>query len=163
MGLPEEELIALRRGGILHDIGKIGIPDAVLLKPGKLTPDEWMVMREHPLIGERICKPLRSLKLVLPIIRHHHERWDGSGYPDGLKGEEIPVTARVLQAVDVYDALRTKRPYKPAFPQEQVFEIMRAEAAKGWWDRRIVDIFIDLARQGKLRETGDALLSPVAR
>ncbi len=163
MGLPEEELTALRRGGILHDIGKIGIPDAILLKPGKLTADEWMVMREHPLIGERICKPLKSLKLVLPIIRHHHEKSDGSGYPDGLKGEEIPVTARILQVVDIYDALTTKRPYKPAFPQEQVFQIMRGEAAKGWWDRRILETFVELAQLGMLRPPSGLLASPVAR
>jgi putative two-component system response regulator len=163
LGLAEEELTALRRGGILHDIGKIGIPDAILLKPGKLTPDEWVVMREHPLIGERICNPLKSLKLVLPIIRHHHEKSDGSGYPDGLKAEEIPVTARILQVVDIYDALTTKRPYKPAFPQDQVFQIMREEAAKGWWDRRILETFVELAQLGMLRPPAGLLPSPVAR
>jgi putative two-component system response regulator len=163
MGLSAEELTALRRGGILHDIGKIGTPDAILLKPGKLTPDEWVIMREHPLIGERICKPLKSLKLVLPIIRHHHEKWDGSGYPDGLKGEEIPITARTLQVVDIYDALTTKRPYKPAFPQEQVFQIMRGEAAKGWWDPRILETFVELTQMGMLRPPTALLPSPVAR
>ena len=163
MGLSAEELTALRRGGILHDIGKIGTPDAILLKPGKLTPDEWMIMREHPLIGERICKPLKSLKLVLPIIRHHHEKLDGSGYPDGLKGEKIPITARILQVVDIYDALTTKRPYKPAFPQEQVFQIMRGEAAKGWWDPRILETFVELTQMGMLHTPTGLLPSPVAR
>ncbi len=163
LGLAEEELTALRRGGVLHDIGKIGIPDSILLKPGKLTTEEWTVMREHPLIGERICKPLRSLRLVLPIIRHHHERWDGSGYPDGLKGEEIPVTARVLQVVDVYDALTTKRPYKPAFPHEQVYQIMQSEAAKGWWDQRILERFVELVRGGRLRAPAVLLASTGAR
>ena len=163
MGLPEEELTALRRGGVLHDIGKIAIPDTILAKPGPLTEDEWAIMREHPLIGERICKPLKTLKLVLPIIRHHHEKWNGSGYPDGLKGEEIPVTARVLQVVDVYDALTTKRPYKPGLPQERVFEIMQEEAAKGWWDRRILETFLPLARKGMLRPPDRLLASPVAR
>ena len=163
MGLSAEELTALRRGGILHDIGKIGTPDAILLKPGKLTPDEWMIMREHPLIGERICKPLKSLKLVLPIIRHHHEKLDGSGYPDGLKGEKIPITARILQVVDIYDALTTKRPYKPAFPQEQVFQIMRGEAAKGWWDPRILETFVELTQMGMLHTPTALLPSPVAR
>jgi len=163
MGLPEEELTALRRGGVLHDIGKIMIPDTILAKPGPLTQDEWTIMREHPLVGERICKPLKTLKLVLPIIRHHHEKWNGSGYPDGLKGEEIPVTARILQVVDVYDALTTKRPYKPALPQERVFEIMQEEVAKGWWDRRILETFLPLARKGMLRPPDRLLASPVAR
>ena len=163
LGLPEEELTALRRGGVLHDIGKIGIPDAILLKPGRLTPDEWMIMREHPLIGERICKPLKSLKLVLPIIRHHHEKWDGNGYPDGLKGEEIPITARVLQVVDVYDALTTKRPYKEAFSEQQVYQIMLGEAAKGWWDRRILETFVDLARRAMLQPPAGLSPSPATR
>ncbi|MGH7394251.1 MAG: HD-GYP domain-containing protein [Candidatus Methylomirabilales bacterium] len=163
MGLPGEELTALRRGGVLHDIGKIMIPDTILAKPGKLSEDEWTIMREHPLIGERICKPLKTLKLVLPIIRHHHEKGDGSGYPDGLKGEEIPVTARILQVVDVYDALTTKRPYKPGLPQERVFEIMLEEAAKGWWDRRILEAFLQLTRKGKLRPPDGQIASPVAR
>jgi putative two-component system response regulator len=163
LSLAEEELTALRRGGVLHDIGKIGIPESILLKPGKLTPEEWTVMREHPIIGERICKPLKSLRLVLPIIRHHHERWDGSGYPDGLKREEIPITARVLQVVDVYDALTTKRPYKPAFPQEQVLQIMQSEAAKGWWDQRILDEFVELALGGRLRPPAVLLASLVPR
>lgn len=107
-----------------------------------------MVMREHPVIGERICKPLKSLKLVLPIIRHHHERWDGSGYPDGLKGQEIPLTARIIQIVDIYDALITARPYKPPLARERVLSIMRKEAEKGWRDPELVEHFIALLENG---------------
>ena len=134
IGLPADQIVALRRGGIVHDIGKVAVPDAILLKPGKLTEDEWRVMREHPVVGERICAPLKSFGLVLPIIRHHHERLDGSGYPDGLKGEQVPVTARVLQIVDVYDALTTTRPYRQALSTAEALEIMEAEVKKGWWD-----------------------------
>src|SRR3982075_4716077 len=101
LNLAEEQLVALRRAGIVHDVGKIAIPDAILLQPGRLTPEEWTIIREYSVIGERICAPLKSFRLVLPIIRHHHEKLDGSGYPDGLRGDAIPLTARVLQIVDV--------------------------------------------------------------
>ena len=148
LGLTQEQLKALHRGGILHDLGKIGIPDAILLKPGPLNDVERAVVREHPAIGERICRPLKSLRLVLPIIRHHHERWDGSGYPDGLAGEAIPVTARALQVVDVYDALTTQRPYKPAYSHDQACAIMREETTKGWWDSGMVEAFIALISNG---------------
>jgi putative two-component system response regulator len=134
LGLPEEQVTALRRGGVVHDIGKIAVPDSILLKPSSLSPDEWKLVREHPVVGERICAPLKSFRYVLPIIRHHHEKFDGSGYPDGLRGESIPTTARVLQVVDVYDALTTERPYKRAFSSSEALETMREEVAKGWWD-----------------------------
>ncbi|MFI5340662.1 MAG: HD-GYP domain-containing protein [Candidatus Methylomirabilales bacterium] len=147
-GLPPEQLKALHRGGILHDLGKIGVPDSILLKPGPLNDVERAVIREHPAIGERICAPLRSLRLVLPIIRHHHERWDGTGYPDGLAGEAIPITARILQSVDIYDALITERPYKPAYSHEQACAIMREEVARGWWDRTTVEALITLLSNG---------------
>lgn len=148
LGLPRDQLRALHRGGILHDLGKIATPDAILLKPGILTEVETVVIRKHPLIGERICAPLRSLRQVLPIIRHHHERWDGSGYPDGLAGEAIPLTARILQSADIYDALTTARPYKPAYSREQACAIMREEAAKGWWDPNAVEALITLVSNG---------------
>ena len=151
VGLPSEQIVALRRGGIVHDIGKVAVPDAVLLKPGKLTEDEWKVMREHPVVGERICAPLKSFGLVLPIIRHHHERLDGSGYPDGLKGEQVPVTARVLQIVDVYDALTTTRPYRQALSTAEALEIMEAEVKKGWWDPAIFREFARLMRSSAPR------------
>jgi len=135
LGLPDEDIKALRRAGIVHDIGKVAVPDAILLKPGPLSAEETAVMRKHPVVGERICAPLRTFRLVLPIIRHHHERHDGSGYPDGLRGDEIPLTAAILQLADVYDALTTNRPYRTASPQEVALEIMQEEAERGWWDR----------------------------
>jgi putative two-component system response regulator len=148
LGLPDEQITALRRAGVVHDIGKIAIPDSIILKPSSLSPDEWKLMREHPVVGERICAPLKSFRLVLPIIRHHHEKFDGSGYPDGLQGENIPVTARVLQIVDVYDALTTVRPYKPAFSITDAMQTMKLEVAKGWWDAHIFDEFEQLVRSG---------------
>jgi putative two-component system response regulator len=142
LGLEEESIVALKRGGFLHDLGKVGIPDEVLKKGSNLTPDERKIMQQHPVIGERICKPLKSLRQVLPIIRHHHEHWDGSGYPDGLAGEDIPLLARVLQVVDVYDALRTARPYKAALSHDAAIDVMLDEAARGLWDPYIVHAFI---------------------
>jgi putative two-component system response regulator len=141
LGLPEEELKALRRAGVVHDVGKVVVPDAVLLKRGPLSVKEQMLMRQHPIVGERICAPLKSFRLVLPIIRHHHERWDGSGYPDGIEGEAIPLTARVLQVADVYDALTTDRPYKRALAPAEAWKVIQDEARRGWRDRRLVEEF----------------------
>jgi len=139
LGLPDHVLVALRRGGLIHDIGKLAVPEHILLKPGPLTPEERKIMERHTIEGERICAPLRSFRNVLPIIRHHHEKQDGSGYPDGLKGEEIPLTARILQVTDVYDALTTDRPYRKALPLEKALVIMREEVKRGWWDGPLVD------------------------
>jgi putative two-component system response regulator len=148
VGLPEDQVTALRRAGVVHDVGKIAIPDAIILKPTSLSPDEWKLMREHPVIGERICAPLKSFRAVLPIIRHHHEKLDGSGYPDGLKEDQIPIAAQVLQIVDVYDALTTIRPYKSAFSITDALQTMKTEVAKGWWDPRIFDEFERFIRSG---------------
>lgn len=144
LGLDYESIIALKRGGYLHDLGKVSIPDAILKKGTSLSADEWKVMKQHPVIGEQICAPMKSLRSVLPIIRHHHEHWDGSGYPDGLRGEDIPLLARALQVVDVYDALTTSRPYKPALSHEETATTMQAEAAAGLRDVRLVNEFLSM-------------------
>ena len=136
-----QRLAALYRGGYLHDIGKIGIPDAILFKRGPLTSEEWDVMRSHPVRGEEICRPMRSLAPVLPIIRSHHERWDGSGYPDGLAGDGIPLLARILQVADIYDALTSERPYKQALAPEEAFAVMEEEVRRGWRDPELVPLF----------------------
>jgi putative two-component system response regulator len=148
LNLPAEQITALRRGGVVHDIGKIAVPDSILLKPSALSAAEWELVREHPALGERICAPLKSFRLVLPIIRHHHEKRDGSGYPDGLSRESIPLTARVLQIVDVYDALTTKRPYKKALTVAEALLTMKEEVSKGWWDPHIFNEFERLVRSG---------------
>jgi len=139
LALPQDLRLALRRGGLIHDIGKLSVPESILLKPGPLTPEERKIMEQHTVIGERICAPLRSFRNVLPIIRHHHEKQDGSGYPDGLKGEEVPLTARILQVTDIYDALTTDRPYHKAVSSQRAFAIMREEVNRGWWDASLVD------------------------
>lgn len=141
LGLSEELLVALRRGGLVHDIGKLAVPESILLKPGPLTPEERKIVEQHTIAGERICKPLRSFRTVLPIIRHHHEKQDGSGYPDGLKGEQVPLTARILQVTDVYDALTTDRPYRKAVSPQQAFAMIREEVKRGWWDDAVVQEF----------------------
>jgi putative two-component system response regulator len=141
LGLSEDTRLALRRGGLIHDIGKLGVPEHILLKPGPLTPEERKIMEQHTVLGERICAPLRSFRHVLPIIRHHHEKQDGSGYPDGLNGAQVPFTARILQITDIYDALTTDRPYRKALPLEKAFAIMREEVKRGWWDGSILDEF----------------------
>jgi putative two-component system response regulator len=141
LGVDEESIVALRRGGYLHDLGKISVPDEILKKGTDLTPAEWEIMKRHPVTGESICRPLKSLRLVLPIIRHHHEHSDGSGYPDGLRAGEIPLLPRILQVADIYDALRTARPYKPALGHEHAAVTMRAEAKAGLWDEELVSEF----------------------
>ncbi|RYX82347.1 HD domain-containing protein [bacterium] len=125
-------------GSLLHDIGNIGIPDSILLKPTGLTKWEFNEMRLHPIIGEQICRPLGALFPALPLIRSHHEKLDGSGYPDGLKGDEISLVVRILSVTDVYDTLRCERAYRDAFTHEQALEILEGEAARGWWDTEII-------------------------
>jgi putative two-component system response regulator len=142
LGLGEEDLRILRLGGVLHDLGKIAISDNILNKPGGLSSEEWRDMRRHPVVGAELCRSMRTLDKVLPLIRHHHEKLDGSGYPDGLSGKEIPVLVRIISVADVYDALATKRSYKNSLPREKCFEILREEATKGWWDRDIVETLV---------------------
>lgn len=141
MQLPHPQLLALYRGGYLHDIGKIGIPDSILFKPGPLNNQEWRVMKTHTLRGEEICRPMKCLQPVLPVIRGHHERWDGSGYPDGLRGDEIPLLARVMQIADVFDALTTERPYKAALTTREALRVMQHETDAGWHDPALVELF----------------------
>lgn len=150
LGLSRAQIRDLMWGGYLHDIGKVGIPDNVLLKTDKLTAEEWKIMRQHVVIGEKICQPLRTMRGVRPIIRHHHERWDGSGYPDGLIGDEIPYLAQVFQIIDIYDALTSERPYKPAFPAEKALEIIAEETRKGWRNPKLVEQFTQFIQTTQL-------------
>ena len=142
--LSEDEIAALFRGGYLHDVGKVGIPDELLLKTGRLSEAEYRRIKEHPLIGDRLCGELRSLRQVRPIVRHHHERLDGSGYPDGLKGDEIPLLAQIMGIVDVYDAITTTRPYKTAATAERAYAELMDEVARGWRRKDLVEAFIAL-------------------
>ena len=150
LGRSAEDLSALDRGGYLHDIGKIGIPDALLLKPSALTREEFELMKQHTVIGDRLCGELRSLRLVREIVRHHHERLDGSGYPDGLRGDEVSVLAQIVSTVDLYDACTSARPYRPALAPEYAFTELRDEAARGLRNPEMVEAFIDLAKSGEL-------------
>jgi putative two-component system response regulator len=162
VGLEAAQIQALRRAGVVHDIGKVAVPDHVLLKPGKLTAKERKCMQRHPVVGEGICAPLKLFQLVLPIIRHHHEKLDGSGYPDGLRGNAIPITARVLQVVDVYDALTTARPYKKALSQAEAFEVMESEVRQGWWDPDVFAVFIEMMGNAAVAEPETRLLARAA-
>lgn len=147
LGLDQDSLDALRRGGVLHDIGKLGIPDNVLLKKGKLNAEEWQIMKQHAEIGAALCAPLRTMKRTADIVRYHHEKWNGTGYPAGLKGEAIPLVARVFQIVDIFDALSSERPYKPAYPREKVISIMEQETADGFWDPQLMAVFLNIVRE----------------
>jgi putative two-component system response regulator len=144
LGLSRDDLSALERGAFVHDIGKIAIPDSVLLKNGRLNALEMQVMREHPLVGDALCAGLRSLKPVRPIIRHHHERLDGTGYPDGLRSTSVPLLAQIVAVVDVYDALTTSRPYRAPLEAAAAHEALMAEAARGWRDPELVKMFVAL-------------------
>lgn len=146
LGLSGEDLQELRLGCLLHDIGKVAVADNILLKPGRLNAAEAEIVRQHPVTGEKICAPFRCLRPILPLIRHHHERMDGSGYPDGLYGEEIPLKARILQVADVYDALTSDRPYREALSSEEALEILGQEARYGWLDAPLVWKFSRMCR-----------------
>jgi len=139
--LPNEDLKVLHFGGLFHDIGKIAIRDDVLLKPGKLTPDEFKEIQRHPVAGRELLKDMRTIEAAMPIVYHHHERYDGSGYPEGRMGENIPLLARVASVADVYDALTTSRPYRAAMTRTEALEVMEKEKDKGWWDPGQFDEF----------------------
>ena len=143
MGLPEQDLVHIRRGALLHDIGKLSIPDSILLKPGPLSEEERDILRIHPAIAFEILTPITYLRPALDIPQYHHEKWDGSGYPRGLKGEEIPLVARLFAIVDVWDALSSDRPYRKKMPQKDVIEYLRKEAGR-LFDPGIVEIFVPL-------------------
>jgi putative two-component system response regulator len=143
LGLGEDAVSTLARGGFLHDVGKVGIPDAVLMKRGALTADEQLMLRQHTVIGDRLCGEMRLLRGVRPIVRHHHERLDGSGYPDGLRGDAVPLLAQILSIVDAFDAMTTARPYAEARPFDFAASELRSEASRGWRSSDLVSIFLD--------------------
>ncbi len=141
IGLAGRPLATVRRGGLFHDFGKIAVRDAVLLKPGKLTPEEYAEVQRHPSEGRNLLRNMKTLLDAMPVVYHHHERMDGSGYPDGLAGEAIPITARVTTVADVFDALTTARVYRGALSREESLGIMADEVRKGWWDGRLLEEF----------------------
>jgi putative nucleotidyltransferase with HDIG domain len=143
IGLTETELVHVRRGALLHDIGKMGIPDGILLKPGPLTDEEWTVMRQHPVYAYELLRPIEFLRPALDIPYSHHEHWDGSGYPRGLRGEQIPLAARVFAVVDVWDALSSDRAYRPAWPAERVRAYLRSKSGQQF-DPHVVEVFLEL-------------------
>jgi putative two-component system response regulator len=146
VGLPEETLDDLLWGGVIHDIGKIGVPDKILLKPGPLTPEEFEVMKLHVFTGEEIARPLRSAHDLLPIIRNHHERYDGEGYPDGLAGEAIPLPARIVSICDAFDALISDRPYRKGLTHRAALETLSSGAGTQW-DPALVKVFLTLVNE----------------
>ena len=155
MGLEPGELVSLRRGALLHDIGKIGVPDAILHKPGPLNEEEWAVMRDHPIIARRLLAPIAYLRDAMEIPVHHHERWDGSGYPDGLAGEGIPLAARIFAVVDVWDALTSDRPYRDAWSDEATFAHLRENAGR-LFDPTCVEAFLAMLRERRAAADGPA-------
>ncbi len=149
--LSEQEQQALHRGGFLHDIGMLAIPDTVLRKSGPLDPEEFALVKSHTVVGETLCRTLRSLDSVRPIVRHHHERFDGSGYPDGLAGDDIPLTAQIIGVVDVYDAVTTRRPYQGPHTTEEAIDILRGQVRRGWRRPDLVEAFAELVESGRLK------------
>jgi len=153
IGLPNEQLGLLEKAAKIHDIGKIGVPEAILNKLGPLTEEEFAQIKKHPEIGEKICSPLNSLQPLLKIIRHHHERYDGNGYPDGIRGTNIPVEARIIAIVDSYDAMATDRPYRNKLLNNKIINIFRAGAGTQW-DKDLVEKFIEIINSGGLNAKG---------
>jgi putative two-component system response regulator len=163
IGLLADDLLALRRGGFLHDVGKIAVPDAILLKPGRLDAAEYETIKEHAVVGDRLCGQLRALRKVRGIVRHHHERLDGSGYPDALTGGTVPLLAQIMGIVDVFDALTTDRPYQRARPASVACTELTTEAARGWRDASLVTSFVELVRRGEFDGLGAAARAGAAR
>jgi putative two-component system response regulator len=161
--LSEDDLALLRDGGFLHDIGKLALPDAILLKPGRLTASEQERMRQHTIIGDALCGGLQSLTRIREIVRNHHERLDGSGYPDGLEGEHISLLAQIIGLVDTFDALTTARPYKPAFSREDAYDELRKETRRGWRRRDLIEEFIALERSGQLQSQFEVIWEPMSQ
>jgi len=151
MGLALWELEVLRKAAILHDVGKIGVSETVLLKPGPLTKEEFDQVKTHTVVGEKICRPLQQDRLIVEVIRHHHERYDGKGYPDGLAGEDIPIAARIMAVVDAYDALTSDRPYRGHLSQEEALQILRGEAGKQF-DPRLAVALVSMVETGRLSQ-----------
>jgi putative two-component system response regulator len=150
LGFNQNDQECLRVAGVVHDIGKVAIPDEILQKPAALSPEEARIIQQHPSLGEQICSPLKSLRRVLPAIRHHHERFDGSGYPDGLRGESIPLAARILQVVDIFDALISDRPYRRGLPLPSALLVLFDEVECGKLDRGLVSHFAALMVGGQI-------------
>jgi putative nucleotidyltransferase with HDIG domain len=153
LGVSEEQLVHIRRGALLHDIGKMGVPDSILLKPGALTEEEWVIMRKHPVYAYELLSPIKYLEPALDIPHYHHEKWDGSGYPRGLKEDQIPFAARIFAIIDVWDAVRSDRPYRPAWPEEKAIDYIRSQSGKHF-DPKILDAFLTMipAMQNLKRE-----------
>jgi putative two-component system response regulator len=161
IGLDDEDGELLYQGGVLHDLGKIVVPDAILLKPGPLSPEEFAVMQQHSVEGERICLSLRSISFYLPIIRHHHERFDGTGYPDHLRGSDIPMGARVVAVADAWDAMVSDRPYRAGLEVDAALGQLRIGSGSQW-DAEVVDAMLDLIDSGALARVADAVVLPLA-
>jgi putative two-component system response regulator len=150
VGLGSDDLQTLRRGGFLHDIGMLAIPDAVLRKAGPLDPEEYELIKAHTVIGESLCANLRSLRAVRPIVRHHHERLDGSGYPDGLVGDAVPLLAQIVGVVDVFVAMTSKRAYQPARTSDEAIAVLNEQVSRGWRRADLVKEFFTILDNGKL-------------
>jgi putative two-component system response regulator len=144
------DLQVLHRGGFLHDIGMLAISPIVILRPGRLEPTEFAIVKTHTVIGDHLCRNLRTLQPVRPIVRHHHERLDGSGYPDGLKGSDVPLLAQIVGVVDAYDAITSPRPYQSALSSDEALGLLRREVDRGWRQETIVNAFAEIISGGPL-------------
>lgn len=163
MGLDEESLDVVRLGGVLHDLGKVAMPDEVLRKPGRLSDEERRLIETHAPIGADLCLPMRTMERSVPILRHHHERLDGTGYPGKLRGDQISLEVRVVTVVDIYDALSTRRPYREPTPPEVSMKILHEEAGRGWWDTRVVECLADMISGGRIADAAEQVEASAAQ